>query len=252
MRPTEAGFDESSPLASNPRIVPQKRRSPSTSRRSGRNVPTTFLMRTEEELDQMSSAASSNQNSMYGVQSLSSTLEMEAKTSRQEDFGSVFELGDNTTLEPRIWERRTSDVDYTSTKPSPSPSPERPPHAHLDPTILSTPLTPLYLRSPRAGSSIDSGAPSTPKSVSLRSLRLSDDESGPEDSASQVVTSSEEEDNDVEEKEEVQNAPQLVMPSISMPSRRPFTERGKNIGKLKIMVAGQKGTVITFHGYDLI
>ena len=35
--------------------------------------------------------------------------------------------------------------------------------------------------------------------------------------------------------------PQLVMPSISMPRRRPFTERGKNIGKLKIMVAGSTG-----------
>lgn len=38
------------------------------------------------------------------------------------------------------------------------------------------------------------------------------------------------------------SAPQLIMPSIKMPSRRPFTEAGKNMGRLKIMVAGDTGT----------
>jgi len=41
--------------------------------------------------------------------------------------------------------------------------------------------------------------------------------------------------------EEPTNGPQLVMPSIAMPSRRPFTERGKRMGKLKIMVASREG-----------
>lgn len=36
-------------------------------------------------------------------------------------------------------------------------------------------------------------------------------------------------------------APQLIMPEITMPIRRPFTERGKRIGRLKIMVAGDSG-----------
>ncbi|EXJ57024.1 hypothetical protein A1O7_07368 [Cladophialophora yegresii CBS 114405] len=35
--------------------------------------------------------------------------------------------------------------------------------------------------------------------------------------------------------------PELIMPSIKMPSRRPFTQRGKRLGRFKIMVAGRKG-----------
>lgn len=35
--------------------------------------------------------------------------------------------------------------------------------------------------------------------------------------------------------------PQLIMPSLAVPRRRPFSEVGKCLGKLKIMVAGQSG-----------
>jgi hypothetical protein len=35
--------------------------------------------------------------------------------------------------------------------------------------------------------------------------------------------------------------PQLIMPSLTVPRRRPFSEVGKSLGKLKIMVAGQTG-----------
>ncbi|KAK3322563.1 hypothetical protein B0H66DRAFT_515109 [Apodospora peruviana] len=37
------------------------------------------------------------------------------------------------------------------------------------------------------------------------------------------------------------SAPQLIMPSIKMPSRRPFTEEGKAMGRLKVMIAGGSG-----------
>lgn len=37
------------------------------------------------------------------------------------------------------------------------------------------------------------------------------------------------------------SAPQLIMPSIKMPSRRPFTEEGKAMGRLKILLAGDSG-----------
>lgn len=37
------------------------------------------------------------------------------------------------------------------------------------------------------------------------------------------------------------SAPQLIMPSIKMPSRRPFTEEGKRMGRLKVLVAGDSG-----------
>lgn len=37
------------------------------------------------------------------------------------------------------------------------------------------------------------------------------------------------------------SAPQLIMPSIKMPSRRPFTDEGKAMGRLKVMIAGESG-----------
>ena len=42
------------------------------------------------------------------------------------------------------------------------------------------------------------------------------------------------------------SAPQLVMPSIKMPSRRPFTEVGKSMGRLKVLVAGDTGKLSEF------
>ncbi|KAA8895656.1 Septin-domain-containing protein [Sphaerosporella brunnea] len=35
--------------------------------------------------------------------------------------------------------------------------------------------------------------------------------------------------------------PQLIMPQIVIPSRRPFTEKGKRIGRLKMLIAGDSG-----------
>lgn len=35
--------------------------------------------------------------------------------------------------------------------------------------------------------------------------------------------------------------PQFIMPTLTMPSRRPFTTRGKNVGRLKILIAGDSG-----------
>jgi len=37
--------------------------------------------------------------------------------------------------------------------------------------------------------------------------------------------------------------PQFIMPTIKMPSRRPFTARGKSVGRLKILVAGDSGNM---------
>ena len=63
------------------------------------------------------------------------------------------------------------------------------------------------------------------------------------DVASQAIVSSEEEEDDADIPPDVQeSAPQLVMPSIRMPSRRPFTERGKTMGRLKVLIAGDTGT----------
>ena len=101
----------------------------------------------------------------------------------------------------------------------------------------STPLTPLLLPSQHTS------APSSPKSTSTRSLRKSDEESISDETGSQAIASSGED--DVEAPSTLMDsAPQLIMPSIKMPSRRPFTQRGKGIGRLKILIAGNQGITL--------
>ena len=92
----------------------------------------------------------------------------------------------------------------------------------------------------------------------MKSFRLSDEEGselggaegegseGAESGSVAVVSSGEEEEGSErgggrEEGEGMGSAPQLVMPSIRMPTRRPFTERGRRMGRLKVMVAGRAG-----------
>lgn len=130
---------------------------------------------------------------------------------------------------------------------SPQPVPKLVP-AHtrrLSGGSASTPLTPINVDSPAY--QLDSGIPSTPKSVSLRSLRLSDDGEHDEmllnDAASQAVASTDDEDEMSPQKHHHADsvAPELVMPSIAMPSRRPFTANGKRLGRLRLVVAGRSG-----------
>ncbi len=92
--------------------------------------------------------------------------------------------------------------------------------------------------------SCDISLPSSPKSGSSRSLPRSEDELTSEEAGSQAIGSSEE---DEEETPAIvqDSQPELIMPSIKMPSRRPFTQRGKRLGRFKIMVAGRKGESIT-------
>ena len=59
--------------------------------------------------------------------------------------------------------------------------------------------------------------------------------------ASQAVASNGDDDENEPSPEVLDSSPQLIMPSIEMPSRRPFTEKGKEIGLLKILIAGDSG-----------
>jgi hypothetical protein len=81
--------------------------------------------------------------------------------------------------------------------------------------------------------------PSSPDTRSSRSLPRSRASSGAGENSSQAVLSSE--DDEPVSSVVQDSAPQLIMPSIKMPSRRPFTQRGKAMGRCKIMVAGAKG-----------
>nr|POF02604.1 hypothetical protein CFP56_58236 [Quercus suber] len=84
----------------------------------------------------------------------------------------------------------------------------------------------------------------TPRSGSAKSFRSSGDESRTVDeTTSQAVEPSinDVDDNGAEEQIESGSMPQLVMPSIAMPTRKPFTERGKRMGRLRVMVVGPRG-----------
>jgi len=100
---------------------------------------------------------------------------------------------------------------------------------------ISRPFTPLSYGSPAPPSLLSSPD----------SRRNSDAGSLMDEVASQAIVSSGDEDKEPSlEMVDSGSAPQLVMPSIKMPSRRPFTERGKNMGRLKVLVAGDSGTLL--------
>lgn len=112
---------------------------------------------------------------------------------------------------------------------------------------ISLPLTPLTLGSPAEPSSLQS----SPKSTSAHSFRPFDDVSGAP-AADGVRSHSAASGNDEAAIDSSSSspffsskirdsAPQLIMPSIKMPSRRPFTDKGKTMGRFKVLVAGSKG-----------
>ncbi|KAI3397016.1 hypothetical protein diail_11343 [Diaporthe ilicicola] len=91
---------------------------------------------------------------------------------------------------------------------------------------LSQPITPLMLATP--------GSPSAISDTMSASFS--------EDIASQALSMSQDlEPMDASEMMDSGSAPQLVMPSIKMPSRRPFTDGGRRMGRLKVLVAGDSG-----------
>jgi hypothetical protein len=92
-----------------------------------------------------------------------------------------------------------------------------------------------------------SSLPSSPKSFSNQSLRHLDDISITDDVSSQAVVSGEE-DNEFPIPSNLgpDSTSQLVMPSIRMPSRRPFTDRGKSLGRLKVLIAGASGKYLPY------
>lgn len=112
----------------------------------------------------------------------------------------------------------------STTKSRPQPDPP-----------ASLPITPLILGSPAEPVSL----PSSPKSTSTRS-RPSEDVSLVDEASCHAIPS-DDDDQSAAQSLLQDSAPQLVMPSIKMPSRRPFTERGKAMGRLKMLVAGGSG-----------
>lgn len=180
------------------------------------------------------------QDSTYGVRSLAETLE-EAFGQDGESTAFAATATETRSSSPQRPTHRTrkssSDASETSlarrtmihrrkrSRGSLSPSPS---NANLD------------MLSPFPASSMQSPS----RSVSVTSLRSSD--GVPEDTMSQAVVSDGDEDDAGDEQigaaESLMSFPQLVMPSIQMPERRPFTAKGRAMGRLKVLIAGPEGT----------
>ncbi|KAJ8105156.1 hypothetical protein OPT61_g10349 [Boeremia exigua] len=243
MRPLPGGSDALPPL-----VKPRSRKSsmdhaaaPSSS------GPTTFFMRSEQEMEQSLAASQSTHSvrrqrgSTYGVQSLADTLEAAfgaestSASKRSDKQGSTGNHGKHTARSGS----HSSSADSTKAPESPLPSPLRKLKRKLSSRTAPMPLTPVNIEAPSVPTS---ATPSTSTSASLHSLKLSDEGSVLDETGSQVLMSSGEEEDDAGTQQGASSSfPQLVMPSIQMPTRRPFTTKGKNMGKLKVLVAGQAG-----------
>lgn len=244
MRPLPGGSDTLPPP-----VKPRSRKS-SMDHAAARssNGPTTFFMRSEQEMEQSLAASQSTdsirrrRDSTYGVQSLADTLEA-AFGAESTTANKKADKRSNAGTQSRRAARsgsHSSSADSAKPPESPLTSPTRKLKRKLSSRTTSTPLTPLNVDALPT-----SAIPSTPTSVSLHSLKLSDEGSVIDETGSQVITSSGEEEDDVETQQGASNSfPQLVMPSIQMPTRRPFTTKGKNMGKLKVLVAGRAGAYL--------
>lgn len=241
-------------------------------------APTTFFLRSERDIERdaqrgrkasRDSEPTMNEESSFGVQSLEETIastsfttdDSLSRTNSNLSEASVEAGADFNVLagrkrkagnpvHPRILATGQRIISserhvYRTESPLSHRSGESPFRSHgrrnsaSSSVILSRPLSPLRM-SPRP----ESAMPSTPRSGSPKSFRLSDEEqSVASDSGSQAIHSSSSDENEsfpvLPSKNEAM--PQLVMPSISMPARRPFTENGQRLGRLKVMVVGPRG-----------
>lgn len=205
--------------------------------------PTTFFLARERNDDGVSPReCSSSRESMYGVQSLEETISRADSPGSLPDVPSAAGPGlvdqddlawstrRRSTLKPSdLLYRKDDKVDLSacSSQSRISCSVDR-----------SRPLTPLGIGVADELSSL----PSSPKSTSTRSLKPMDDVSITDEINSPAIASGGEDEESAEHSERLfDSSSQLIMPSIRMPSRRPFTERGKNLGRFKILVAGANG-----------
>ena len=217
---------------------------------TGQCAPTSFFIATEDTvLDRIKTKATDlRSDSTFGVRSFEETF-----CEAEPDNDHVGDDGDEDIDDDSYQGRRRSTLKAsTRVQGPPPPSFEQASPISKEDSSASRPycrppslpsasqsLTALSQVSPVPGSSF----PSSPKSTSTRSYGHSDEESMDDGFASQAIASSE--DDDMDSPSEIQDsAPQLVMPSIKMPSRRPFTERGKGLGRLKVLIAGDSGTVL--------
>ncbi|KAL9061539.1 MAG: hypothetical protein Q9162_000071 [Coniocarpon cinnabarinum] len=187
------------------------------------------------------SGARSNIPVSISIRSSDDQASASTQTPSYRDTQSLVDLVRDARGDPL---QELGDESARSETPEPAFAISQPSHARHP---LGTTFFRKFLSSPPSPG-VDSVPMSTPRTASMKSMQLSDEDGSIDEEASQAVASSAEEDDidasnghDGLEDQYAQAAPQLIMPSVTMPSRRPFTKRGKDVGRLKIMIAGQKG-----------
>ncbi|KAL3470384.1 hypothetical protein BJX99DRAFT_49839 [Aspergillus californicus] len=241
-----------------PEVAPPRSRKPSLEHQQWidprSTTPSTFfLTRTQREGPELSPAEAENpRDSMYGVQSFDEFISPVSSSAPQTELDPLsaskpISISASPASQQQPWDKDSEDDD------------ERPGVRRsatlkgLDSTHLSNldstfppsnltsprPLTPLNLFTPDDPSSL----PSSPKSITNQSSRHLDDISIADDLSIQAVVSGEE---DEESRPALDptfdTMSQLIMPSIAMPSRRPFTDKGRAIGRVKLLFAGETGS----------
>lgn len=238
-----------------PRKYPLDHPSPSLLPHTSATPTTFYLSRNMDASESEDSFPRDGQNdvedSMYGVHSISDTLpQSELYATSSHAFLDDTVSGDNDNFQPGSPPRSSDDPESTqpslkrrsTLKPSEldvrySPIPSPIPPAISD--TASRPLTPL---NPDDAPSL----PSSPKSISNYSLRQIDDISIADDINNQAIGPADEDEGHYPSPRLGPNgASQLIMPSIKMPSRRPFTDRGKAMGRFKLLIAGASGKNLT-------
>lgn len=224
-------------------------------------TPATFFLSrnpdhdSNHDSDSDSDDAGVSRDSMYGVQSLDEAVHQatlaasecdtdiptaDSKLSPNSASDALSSHNNDSHDASELAQRKSAlkafDLLQLKSDPSSSFSSLQPPPS--DPAS-SRPLTPLNLSNP---DDHPSSLPSSPKSTSSHSLKPLDDVSITDE---QAVVSGEEDNEDREVPDAgTDSMPQLIMPSLRMPSRRPFTERGKAMGRLKVLLAGVSGGFI--------
>ena len=190
--------------------------------------PPTFFLATETDLARRGFNTSPPAQDTSPIRTLKQTLEetdQPLKTSPSRTPGQARREGSRrrSTIRPRSIEELRHEAIRQQAQPA------QPISSVLPPSIPT---------------SQEPSLASSPKSPSLGSLPKSEDDLTQDDYSSQAVESEDEEEQDQTAASAASlqdSAPQLIMPSIRMPSRRPFTERGKQLAKFKIMVVGSRG-----------
>ena len=202
---------------------------------SGRPVsagPTTFFLASESDIDRRNSAVSLNSESPAShVRRSRDKPDDSAAATKTSPGRASYRDGSRrrSTIRPRSTEDLRNEILRVQSNQSGSQQHNTSPN--LNPTAHAS------------TSSQEPSLPSSPKSLSSPSVhRSSEDELTQDGISSQAIDSDDEEHMRDSETGMHDSAPQLIMPSIRMPSRRPFTERGKQLGKFKILVAGNKSS----------